>query len=287
MAKRREVRVIDYTGSTEFGEWLEREAHQAVAFTEKAGVNPIVIDSTGDYQGMLANLAFTLSLYSGQMCTTPQNIFVPRDGIDTDQGHRSFEELSGDLGDALDQLLSEPARATAILGAIANPDVLDRLERAGELGQVVHASQPVEHPEHPDAVVRTPALVAIESAQDRAAQAEHFGPVSLLIPTEGTEESLEAFERTVREHGAITAGVYSTRDEVQAMAREAALAAGVALSLNLTDGVYVNQSTACSDFHATGLNPAANASLTDLAFVTPRFHVVQSREHVADEEYRG
>jgi hypothetical protein len=34
--------------------------------------------------------------------------------------------------------------------------------------------------------------------------------------------------------------------------------------------------------HATGLNPAANSSLTDLAFVTPRFHVVQSRRHVAE-----
>ena len=45
--------------------------------------------------------------------------------------------------------------------------------------------------------------------------------------------------------------------------REAALDVGVALSVNLTEGVYVNQSAAFSDFHATGANPAANASLTD------------------------
>jgi hypothetical protein len=58
------------------------------------------------------------------------------------------------------------------------------------------------------------------------------------------------------------------------------LDAGVALSENLTGGVFVNQSAAFSDFHATGLNPAANASLTDQAFVAPRFHIVQRRRAV-------
>jgi hypothetical protein len=58
----------------------------------------------------------------------------------------------------------------------------------------------------------------------------------------------------------------------------------VALSCNLTDGVYVNQSAAYSDFHATGLNPAANAALTDAAFVASRFGVVQSRRHVDEED---
>jgi phenylacetic acid degradation protein paaN len=283
LAKRPEIRVIDYTGSTAFGEWLEWEAHQAVVFTEKAGVNPIVIDSTDAYRGMLSNIAFTLSLYSGQMCTTPQNIFVPRDGIDTDEGHRSFDELTSDLGSAIDELLSDPGRATAILGAIANQGVLDRLESAGELGHLALASKAIEHPEHPEAVVRTPALVTVDRSDDSVAETEHFGPISLLIKTSGTDVSLDAFRRSVREHGAITAGVYSTSEEVRSAAEQAALEAGVALSFNLTDGVYVNQSAAYSDFHATGLNPAANASLTDLAFVTPRFHIVQTREHLADE----
>ena len=56
--------------------------------------------------------------------------------------------------------------------------------------------------------------------------------------------------------------------------------AGVALSINLTGGVFVNQSAAFSDFHGTGANPAANASLTDAAFVASRFRVVQHRMHV-------
>jgi hypothetical protein len=53
----------------------------------------------------------------------------------------------------------------------------------------------------------------------------------------------------------------------------------VALSINLTQGVMVNQSAAFSDFHGTGGNPAANAAYTTLAFVADRFVVVQRRRH--------
>jgi hypothetical protein len=45
--------------------------------------------------------------------------------------------------------------------------------------------------------------------------------------------------------------------------------------------VFVNQTAAYSDFHGTGANPAANSALSDAAFVSNRFRVVQSRVHVA------
>jgi len=64
----------------------------------------------------------------------------------------------------------------------------------------------------------------------------------------------------------------------------ATLEARVALSENLTDGVYVNQSAAFSDFHEHGRKPAANASLTDGNFVAGRFVVVQLRRHLAGDE---
>ena len=63
-------------------------------------------------------------------------------------------------------------------------------------------------------------------------------------------------------------------------AEQAALDVGVHLSCNLTGGVFVNQSAAFSDFHASGANPAANAALTDGAYVANRFRVVQSRRHI-------
>jgi hypothetical protein len=79
----------------------------------------------------------------------------------------------------------------------------------------------------------------------------------------------------------LTLSVYSTDDKVIEAAHEAAIEGGVALSINLTGGVFVNQTAAFSDFHGTGANPAANAALSDAAFVANRFRVVQSRVHVA------
>ncbi|KWW99176.1 Aldehyde dehydrogenase [Carbonactinospora thermoautotrophica] len=285
LALRPEVRIIDYTGSTAFGDWLEEHARQAVVFTEKAGVNPVVVDSTDDYQGMLANLAFSLSLYSGQMCTTPQNILLPRDGITANGERRSFDEVARDLAAAVAGLLGDDARAAAILGAIVNDGVRERLERAasGELGEVVLASRRIQHPEYPDAEVRTPVIVKLDVADEDVYRGEHFGPIAFLIATDSTEQAIGLFRDTVRDCGAITASVYSTDEKVLQAAEEAAVEAGVALSCNLTQGVYVNQSTAFSDFHATGANPAANAALTDGAFVASRFRVVQSRRHLPAE----
>ena len=82
-----DVKVIDFTGSAANGNWLEANARQAQVFTEKSGVNQIVIDSTSDWKGLVRNVAFSLSLYTGQMCTAPQNLYIPKDGIDTPEGH--------------------------------------------------------------------------------------------------------------------------------------------------------------------------------------------------------
>jgi hypothetical protein len=83
----------------------------------------------------------------------------------------------------------------------------------------------------------------------------------------------------VLKKGALTLSLYSSSEEVIARAIDVAEEAGVALSINLTGGVFVNQSAAFSDFHGTGANPAANAALTDAAYVAGRFRVVQSRRH--------
>ena len=40
----------------------------------------------GRLKGVARNIAFSLALYSGQMCTAPQNIYIPKDGIATTEG---------------------------------------------------------------------------------------------------------------------------------------------------------------------------------------------------------
>jgi phenylacetic acid degradation protein paaN len=280
LALRREVKLIDFTGSSQFGDWLEQHATQAVVFTEKAGVNTVVIDSTASFGAMCQNLAFSLALYTGQMCTAPQNLYLPASGIPTDAGTKTPAEVAAGIGTALDKLLSDDARAVELLGGVVNQAVLDRLEGAGAKGQVYVASRTVTHPTYTDATVRTPTLIGLTAADSDVYESECFGPVAYVIATSGTEESIRLFRDTVQRHGAMTASVYSTSDDVIEEMREAALDAGVALSENLHGGVFVNQSAAYSDFHGTGANPAATASYTDAAYVASRFRIVQSRRHV-------
>ena len=280
LALRPEVRLIDFTGSSTNGNWLEANARQAQVYTEKSGVNQIVIDSTDDFKGVARNVAFSLSLYTGQMCTAPQNIYVPRKGIDTFDGHLTFDQVASGIAEAVQKLLADPARAIEILGAVVNDGVLKRLEQARGLGEIVLDTQPVAHPLYPLARIRTPLIVKLTATDRDHYLAEWFGPVAFVIATDSTEQSLAITREAVKTHGALTLSVYARRQEVIDQAVEVAEDAGVALSINLTGGVFVNQSAAFSDYHGTGANPAANASLTDSAFVASRFRVVQHRVHV-------
>jgi phenylacetic acid degradation protein paaN len=280
LATRSEVRLVDFTGGNAFGDWLEANARQATVFTEKAGVNTVVIDSTDDLGAMCRNLAFSLALYSGQMCTAPQNLYVPAGGIATPDGTVSPAQLAEGIEKALDGLLGEDAKAVELLGGIVSPAVVERVESARSRERVLVAGRDVTHPSYAGATVRTPTLVGLTAADSDVYESECFGPVAYLIETSGTDESIGLFRDTVQRHGAMTAAVYSTSEAVVEQMRDAALDAGVALSENLLGGVFVNQSAAFSDFHGTGANPAANASYTDGAYVASRFRVVQSRRHV-------
>ncbi|HEF4773821.1 phenylacetic acid degradation protein PaaN [Burkholderia multivorans] len=281
LALRPQIKLIDFTGSTQNGTWLERHAHQAQVYTEKAGVNQIVIDSTDDLKAAAKNIAFSLALYSGQMCTAPQNIYVPRDGIRTADGHASFDEVAQAIAGAVQKLTGDPARSVELIGAIQNDGVTARIDAARAVGRVLLDSQTLQHPAFPDARVRTPLVLQLDVADREKFTQEWFGPISFVIATDSTAQSLDLAGEIAAEHGALTLSVYSTADDVIDAAHEAAVRGGVALSINLTGGVFVNQSAAFSDFHGTGANPAANAALADAAFVANRFRVVQSRVHVA------
>jgi phenylacetic acid degradation protein paaN len=272
------VAIIDYTGSSSFGGWVHANAGDADVYSEEAGVNSIVITSTDDFSGMCTNIAFSLSLYSGQMCTAPQNIFVPRTGIETNEGYKSFDAVAEGIGAAIDTLLSDPARAAGICGALANPATLERVGAARSLGRIVRDTTPLS-----DTNIRsaTPLLLAVDSDHTMDYAQERFGPIAFVVAVGDNQEGVRRAVEIAKSKGAITAALYDT-DELRISAAAAAFAsAGVNLSINLTGGIFVNQSAAFSDFHVTGANPAGNSSLTDAAFVANRFRMAMWRRPLA------
>lgn len=269
LAVHSDIRLIDYTGSSAFGSWLRDHARQAQLFTEEAGVNTVTIAATDNFKAMTDNLAFSFALYSGQMCTSPQNVYIPANGIETDEGHKSFEQVAQGLSDAIDRLLNDPDRAAGICGAIANPATLERVQTARKLGRKLgriirdSASLPV-------ARSATPLILAIQES-DKVTEDEWFGPIIFVIPAKDATSAIQTASALARRKGAITAALYDT-DETRIQQAAIAFAhGGVNLSVNLTGNIFVNQSAAFSDFHVTGANPAGNACLTDTAFVASRF----------------
>src|SRR6185437_13582058 len=115
---------------------------------------------TNDFRGMCGNIAFSLSLYSGQMCTAPQNIFVPAGGIATNDGHKSFDDVAAGITTAIDKLLGDPERAAGILGAVQNEATLHRIADARKLGRVVRDSGVAPVPGFPGARTASPLVLA-------------------------------------------------------------------------------------------------------------------------------
>jgi phenylacetic acid degradation protein paaN len=280
LAQRPEIALLDYTGSTAFGDWLEEHAN-ALVYTEKAGVNGVVIDSTADLKGMTRNLAMSLALYSGQMCTTPQNLFVPKDGIAAGEQHVSFDEVVAAIVKGIDGLLGDPERALGVLGAIATDATLERVEEEDAKPGVVRHSTALTHPEYPQARIRSPLIAVVDAADRQRYDQEAFGPIAFVVRTADTDESLRLATAEARGNGAITAIVHATDPVVLEKAQRWARDGKVNLAVNLTGSLLVNQSAAFSDYHVTGGNPSGNASLTDAAFVANRFRVVETRTPLA------
>jgi phenylacetic acid degradation protein paaN len=271
-----EVGIVDYTGGSAFGNWLEENVTHAEVYTEKAGVNSVILDSADDLGPVFRNLSVSMTMYSGQMCTTPQNLFVPETGVTVGGENVRYEDVTAGFVKAVGGLLGDDARAVAILGAIKGTDTLARIAEASSLGRVLLSSREIPNEEFPGATVRTPTIVEVESSSDDFRR-EMFGPVIFVVKTVSTDESVALAKAAALESGAITWLAYTTDDGVQEAVIDAAVEAGVSVAFNLTGGLFVNQSAAYSDFHVTGGNAAGNASLTDPAFVARRFVTIGVR----------
>jgi len=278
LAEHPAVKLIDYTGGSEFGDYLEG-LRDKIVFTEKTGVNSIILDSVEDAGKVAANLAFSITLYSGQMCTAPQNIFIPEGGIKTSEGTVSVEDFGQMMVDQINGLVDNPKAGPFVLGAIQNPATCDRIKAAEELpGKLLLKSRTIENPMFKDARTATPVLLEVTASEKVEFSKELFGPVALLIRTKDTNESIALAQDLAMNHGAISCGAYTTDAEVKEKIKDEMSLAATPVSFNLTGGIYVNQHAGFSDFHVTGGNPAGNASFTNPEYVIKRFTWVGFRE---------
>ena len=269
-----QVQIIDFTGSPRYGGYLERTVVGKQLFTETAGVNTVVIESVADLDAVARAVARSSSLFSAQMCTSPQVIYIAPD---------LFEPLSAAIVEQIDAIVSDPAQAAGIMGAIQGEVSLKVVAEAraavADLSGVrtLREAAPYVHPQFPDARTLTPLVIAVDGGQQVDLYAEErFGPVLFLVRKDAGEAVMEA-TWLARTKGSISSYLYSTDEQFIDSATPAYEAAGANLSINLTGAMWINFAAAYSDYHVTGLNPAGNACLADLAFVASRYRIVQRR----------
>jgi len=275
--------IVDFTGSPQFGQWLEQNCRDKLVYTETAGCNSVVIESTDDLPDMAAAIAHSLCQASAQMCTSVQNIHIPSQGILAAGQRVSFDEVATAIVAAVDRHLENPQ---VLCGTLVDENILRTIARyrtlAGQHGRLLRDSGPLDYPDFPRARTASPLILEVtESARD-IYRDEIFGPVSFIIRGDSIDDCLRDATTNARERGAITSHVYSVDQTFLDRAVSAYHDAGASVACNLV-GMPINFAAAYSDYHVTGLNPAGNACLTDLAFVTSRFRIVQSKRMVTAE----
>jgi len=278
LAEQAGVKLIDYTGNSAFGKYLEDLPGKTV-FTEKSGINAVILDSVEDIDKVAANLAFSVNLYSGQMCTAPQNFYIPEGGIESPSGVVTFDEFAGKLIDNINSLVDNPKAGPFVLGAIQNKKTSDRIAEAEKLpAKVWLKSRAFDNPMFKNARVATPVVLEVDASDKDLTKGELFGPIVLLVKTKNTAESIALAQASALENGAISCGAYTTDVARREEIADAMSLSCTPVSFNLTGGIYLNQNAAFSDFHVTGGNPAGNASFTNPDYVNRRFTWVGHRE---------
>ena len=271
------VKVIDFTGGPEFGNYVESLPGK-ITFTEKAGINPVILDSVENLDPVLENLAFSVCLYSGQMCTCPQNFYIPENGVKEGGTIVSFDEVVSRFSAAVQNLANHPKIGAGTLAAIQSDKTLNKLSHSEAEQQTVLESNSVSNPEFDGARAVTPRILQTTSDAEGSFNAEYFGPTSIIVKTKNTEESVALAKSLAEKHGAITCAAYTTDSATENMIREEMEEAFVPVSINLTGFIWVNQAAGFSDFHVTGGNPAGNASFSNPEFVNKRFVWVGHRK---------
>ena len=265
------IKLIDYTGGSSFGAYVESLPSKTV-FTEKAGVNSVILDSVSDLGAVVQNLSFAVSLYSGQMCTAPQNFFIPEEGVKGPEGMISYESLVSSLKEGISAIAGNPKMAAGTYGAIQSELTMKRVDSVRKLdAAVLLDSVAVENAEFPQSRTISPLVLELESKDFGIYENELFGPIVLFIKTKNTEESVRLAKEMSQKHGAITCSAYSTDEAVIHHIVSEMESVYTPVSINLTGMIWVNQHAAFSDFHVTGGNPAGNASFTNPDYVNRRF----------------
>lgn len=226
----------------------------------------------------MRNLAFSASLYSGQMCTGPQNVFIPASGVFDDDQLVDFDTVVDLLQNEVASFAYNQKMAAGTMGAVQNPQTIDRIDNLDDPAYKQILEPPrIKNPEFASARMRAIKILQVDAAHYEAYANEVFGPLLIIVKTKDIDEAISLAKEVALEKGAITCSAYTTDKEVEAKIVDEMNQAFVPVSVNMNGYALVNQHAAFSDFHVSGGNPSGNATFTDAQFINRRFVWIGNR----------
>ena len=181
------VGVISFTGSTQVGRWIQREAAERLARVslELGGKNPFVVCDDADLENAVRWAVLSAFSNAGQRCASGSRIIVFESVYDRFRGlllERAAELKVGPADDDdFGPVISE-AQLNAMLTAVS------KAERGGAV--VLCGGKRLLDPEHRDGFYIGPTLIEDVDPQAEISQTELFGPISILYRAKGFEDAL-------------------------------------------------------------------------------------------------
>jgi phenylacetic acid degradation protein paaN len=277
LAEHPSIKMIDYTGGNYFGNYVESLGK--TCFTEKAGINSVILDSCENLDSVAQNIAFSISLYSGQMCTAPQNIYIPADGVKTAAQNFTYDEVVEKISSSIKNLMENPKAAAPTLGAIQNDQTISRINEKvkSNTATAIKLDVKVENQEFSSARILVPTIITANADEPKKYLEECFGPLIFLVKTNNREESLQIVKKSAEEHGAITCLAFTTDQNFMNKVEDEMNSVFTPVSFNFTGAAFVNQHAAFSDLHVSGGNPSGNATFTNTEFINKRYIWIGNR----------
>ncbi|RWU18986.1 NAD-dependent phenylacetaldehyde dehydrogenase [Pseudomonas alkylphenolica] len=185
------VRKVSFTGSVPTGIAVGAAAMKSKltrVTLELGGKNPAALLADVNIDEIIPGLLMTAFTHQGQICASPERIYVHRSRID---------ELSEKLGAALASLkIGSPLDESVQFGPLANKAHYDKIvgyfARMGEGNQVVTGGKTVGGKGY----FVQPTLLRTTTPDDLFLTEETFGPIVCLMPFDTDEELLELLNDT-------------------------------------------------------------------------------------------
>ena len=279
LVEHKDIKLIDYKGSSAIVDYLESVKNKTI-FTEKFSINSVIIDSVDDLDEVIKNLVISLALYSGQMNNTPQNFFIPENGIFSNEGLISYETFVEKFIDQLTSLINNE-KGAQLLGAIHDTGTIQRMEKLEKQnGGLLYKATPFQHPEYKNARTLSPMIMELSPIQKEIYQNEHFGPVGFFIKTKNSIHSLELAAETAEKKGSLFCSVFTNNEKYKEVVIDRITITNTPITFNMVGNFYLDPNESFENYHMTGGNTASKASASNLDFVLQRFTWVGCKQPV-------